>query len=123
VTARDVRYGRQGGRWHPGDPRPLPEGYEPGPRVDMSPLYLFHPQTIAKHLTHRDRSRRVSCPADGKDGDVADCRCDPPDDVLAEVWQGAARMAKARQAAGASLTAIDRQALDRYPDPQMTGAP
>jgi hypothetical protein len=92
-------------------------------RPDTSALYLFHPQTIAKHLTHSDRSRRVSCPADGKNGDVADCRCAPPDDVAAEVWQGAARMARARRDAGASLSAIDRQALDRYPDPQMTGAP
>jgi hypothetical protein len=37
-------------------------------------------------------------------------------------WEGKARMAKARQAAGASLSAVDLQALDRYPDPPMLGA-
>lgn len=32
-------------------------------------------------------------------------------------WEGAARMAKARLGAGVRLDGVDREALDRYPDP------
>lgn len=37
----------------------------------------------------------------------------PADERLC--WQGLARMAAARRAAGVKLSALDRQALDRYP--------
>jgi len=124
TVTSDKRYGRQGGRWLPDKPpRAMPEGAAAVRPADLSPLALFHPLTIARSLAHRDKARQVSCPADGPNGHVADCRCGPPEDVLAEVWQGAARMAKARRDAGVVLSAIDLQALDRYPDPPMTGAP
>lgn len=32
-------------------------------------------------------------------------------------WEGAARMAKARLGAGLRLDGVDREALDRYPNP------
>lgn len=83
----------------------------------------FHPEVIARDLEHRRKGRDVSCPADGKDGDSADCTCEPSAAVLEECWQGAARMAYARKAAGLSLSAIDLQALDRTPNPVMTGVP
>jgi hypothetical protein len=82
---------------------------------------LFHPDNIARNLAHRALTgpQRLLCPANEKDGTVDDCRCQPDPETLEGVWQGAARMACARRAAGLSLSAIDRQALDRYP---ATGA-
>jgi hypothetical protein len=83
----------------------------------------FHPEVIARDLEHRRRGRTERCAAEGKDSDAADCTCEPSAEALDEVWQGAARMAKARKDADVSLSAIDLQALDRYPNPTMTGAP
>jgi hypothetical protein len=80
----------------------------------------FHPEVMARDLEHA--RRRHACPANGKDGDAADCTCEPPAELVDQEWQGAARMAFARKAAGGLLSAIDLQALDRYPDPTMTGA-
>jgi hypothetical protein len=123
VTARDILYGRGGGRWQD-TARPIPDSYEPRPQ-DLSPLTLFHPQTRARNIAHRDRprvERMASCPAAGKGGHVDDCTCEPDPAVLEDLWRGAARMAKARRDAGESLSATDRQALDRYPTPTMTGA-
>jgi hypothetical protein len=115
--ARDVLYGRQGGGWLPDTPaRPVPAGYQ----HRAVTLDRFHPVTRAKSLAHtRDR---LSCPANDQDGHVADCTCEPSTAQLEAEWQGQARMAKARRDAGARLTAVDLQALDRYPDPLMTGA-
>lgn len=116
MTARDIRYGRGGGRWKD-DARPVPEGYESRAQ-DLSPLALFHPDTRARDMAHRDRprvERMASCPADGKGGHVDDCTCEPDPAVLEDLWRGVARMANARRDAGVSLSALDRQALDRHP--------
>lgn len=76
-------------------------------------LGRFHPVTEARSRAHA--RNQGSCPANGRDGNVADCSCEPTEQELAEEWSGRARMAAARRAAGMSLSAIDRQALDRYP--------
>lgn len=87
----------------------------------MTPLtpLQFHPESIARWREHRRRGRTDPCPADGKDGDEADCTCRPPAADLEACWLGAAQVAKARRDAGGSLSAIDLQALDRYPNPTM----
>lgn len=92
-------------------------------RQHLDPLWRYHPLTRAAAIEHASRAKkpaRLLCPANDKDGHVVDCICQPSDDLVAEVWQGQARMAAARRAAGVSLSALDLQALDRYPDPEMT---
>lgn len=73
-----------------------------------------NPRVIAQGRRHADRANRPACPADDtKTGQP--CTCVPLEDDLAAVWQGAARMARARKTAGQRLSAYDRQALDRCP--------
>jgi hypothetical protein len=81
------------------------------------PVKRSHPEVIARDREHRRRGRTTRCPADGKEANVADCACEPPADDLEACWQGAARMARARRDADEALSAIDLQALDRYPNP------
>jgi hypothetical protein len=108
VTARDVRYGRQGGRWAPPPSTAVDKPRRGGP-VDTS--NRSHPDVIARDRAHRDGDQ--VCPA-RKDAQAA-CTCKPDPADLAAVWQGRARMAAARRQARVMLDAVDRQALDRYP--------
>jgi hypothetical protein len=76
------------------------------------------PEAIARWRRHTGldgSDRRPRCPANAS-SDVADCTCEPTPGDLAGVWQGAARMARARRTAGLPLSADDRRALDRYPE-------
>lgn len=62
-----------------------------------------HPERVAQERAHLRR-----CRGPHKDGR---CPAVPDPDVLAELWAGRARMARARQAAGAFLDDVDRHAL------------
>lgn len=86
----------------------------------LDPIWRNHPETKARARAHA--ANHGPCPANGKDGSVDRCTCEPTAEQLADEWLGAARMAKARQLAGVSLSALDLQALDRNPDPVMIGA-
>lgn len=109
MTARDIRYGRQGGRWAD-PPSTAVDKPRKGGAVDTS--QRSHPYNIARDRAHT--AGLQPCPA-RKDAANAACTCQPGDADLEAVWRGRARMAAARQAAGTMLDAIDRQALDRYP--------
>ena len=125
MTARDIRYGRQGGRWASDAPRPMPEDYVSPRRAGnwwLTPA-RYHPEILAREREHRRPGRQQSCAADGPTAHVTDCTCEPPADVLQEEWEGAARMARARAATGAVPSAIDRQALDRIPSPTTEASP
>lgn len=115
TAARDLRYGRRGGRWASrGAGQLLAElrllrnrlqaaGEWPDP-VDLP--RLFHPDTIATTRAHnRD------CAGKHRKGDSCPAVADPAD--LAQVWAGRARMARARQAASQPLTVVDLEALRR----------
>jgi hypothetical protein len=71
-----------------------------------------NPRDIAQARAHR-RWPTSPCPA--RDDHDQACTCQPDSVDLAAVWQGRARMARARRAARVTLDAYDRQALDRYP--------
>jgi hypothetical protein len=104
--ARDIRYGRRGGRWVDEPRRLVPIDDTEGERVAvvLDPEVLFDPATIAAQRAH-DRQ----CHKDHADG--APCPPDIDPDDLAAVRAGRARMARARQAAGQPLTSLDRVAL------------
>jgi len=73
------------------------------------PYLWAHPERIARDLAHREHPSG-SC---SNDTDRAQpCDCPPLQAVLADVWEGKARMAAARAAAGLPLNDLDRQALD-----------
>jgi hypothetical protein len=73
------------------------------------PYLWAHPQRIARHLAHRGR-QSGSCANDTER--TQPCDCPPHPAVLADLWEGKARMAAARTAAGLPLDDLDRQALD-----------
>jgi hypothetical protein len=114
-AARDLRYGRRGGRWADRGAGQLVDelralrrqleaaGEWPEP-VDFG--RLFHPETIAAARAHER-----SCSSKHSKGEDCPARVDPDD--LAALWAGQARMARARRAAGQLLNAIDVEALDR----------
>ena len=121
-AARDLRYGRRGGRWADrGTGQLLAElrllrnraraaGEWPEP-VDHA--RLFHPDTIAAARAH-DRD----CPvARHRKGERCTAVVDRAD--LAEVWAGRARMARARHAAGRPLSLVDLEALRRAREAQL----
>lgn len=90
MTARDVRYGRRGGRWADGDAGSLDEVLDAFAAARRSAGDRWpKPQDRTAHL--RPTSN--------------------------EGWQGLARMALARRAAGLDLAPLDLEALDMYPDP------
>lgn len=101
MTARDLLYGRQGGRW-------VDDGHQPGKLLDQ-----------IRQL--RERSKQADRTDPRKDGtkrwpDLLDLEPEPPDSPAG--WEDRARMADARQAAGADLDSVDREALRRYPNPR-----
>jgi hypothetical protein len=123
-AARDLRYGRRGGRWATtGAGQLLAElrllrnrlraaGEWPDP-IDTA--RLFHPDTIAAVRAH-DRH----CAGKHRRGETCTAQVDPDD--LAALWAGRARMARARRAAGQPLNDVDHEALRRaelraLPDP------
>lgn len=91
---------------------------EPGP---------FHPATQGRALTVAREGARLRA-THGLAGEplkraLADVPTDPAD--VAACWVGRARMAHARQAAGAELDPIDLEAIRRHPacppiDPRTT---
>lgn len=112
-SARDLRYSRRGGRWA-----------DPG-RTDADELL-----TLFADLREKNRRLDRTDPlperarTDGQAGTVPVKRWpDPPDwqannrPSTVEEWEGAARMAKARDRAGIPLNGLDREALDRCPNP------
>lgn len=108
-SARDLRYGRRGGRW---------ADSEAG--TDMA-------ASFARTRDYYQRLDRDDPLPDrtAEDGTVVPQRRWPTvHDRTARLrptttaeWQGLARQALARQAAGVPLTALDVEALDMYPDP------
>jgi hypothetical protein len=114
-AARDLRYGRRAGRWASRAAGQLlaelrllrnrlkAAGDWPEP-VDLT--RLFHPDTIAAARAH-DRS----CGGQHHKGETCTAVGDPGD--LAALWAGQARMARARQVAGAPMTLVDLEALRR----------
>jgi len=126
VSARDIRYKRQGGRWGSPDaglqrqtvPDALAQGGDDRRPVDLDAGTLFHPETIARHRAH-DRRDPGTC-AKETAGSTAErrrvaCSCQPDPVDLEAIWAGRARMAAARRTAGRPLDAVDRQALARIP--------
>lgn len=89
-SARDLRYGRRGGRWADGDAGELDQV-----------------------LDAFAAARRAA----GDDWPKPQDRTAHLRPTTNEGWQGLARMATARRAAGLDLTTLDREALDMYPDP------
>ena len=128
MSARDIHYGRRGGRW--ADPEAgrlldamtqarATSGDRDRQAVELDASVLFHPNTIAQHRAH-ERRRPGTCAKDQADskterlGTACSCRPDPED--LAAIWAGRARMARARRSTGQPLDDIDRQALTRHPE-------
>ncbi|MBP7594326.1 MAG: hypothetical protein KA755_01605 [Candidatus Microthrix sp.] len=89
-SARDLRYGRRGGRWATSENGHLDE-------------------VLATFAAAR-RSEGDDWPKLQNDTD----RLRPS---TTEEWQGLARQARARDLAGVELTALDREALEMYPNP------
>ena len=78
------------------------------------PFLWAHPEHTAGHLAHQARRRGVC----SNDNDRAQpCDCPPAPALLAGLWDGKARMAAARRAAGRPLADLDHQALARVDDP------
>jgi hypothetical protein len=115
VTVVDTLYGRRAGRWITHQPgrllaeiraliaRARADGtWE---RPDLS--RLFHPDTIAATRAHQRHCGGRTHPL----GDQCPSRPHPAD--LAAIWDGRARMAAARRAAGQPLDPIDVEALAR----------
>ena len=99
MSARDLRYGRQGGRWTDADPSTL----------------------LAEIDKLRERTRQKDRDAPLPDGakrwpDPVDHAPTPPADDAA--WEDRARMADARRHAGAPLDPTDSEALHRHPQPR-----
>lgn len=125
MSARDIRYGRRGGRWAAPEAGRLLDAVT-GARtaasdrqpVDADASVLFHPNTIARHRAH-ERRRPGSCAKDKAaskaDRRSVECSCRPDPEDLAAIWAGRARMARARRNTGQVLDDIDRQALARHP--------
>lgn len=90
MTARDIRYGRRGGRWADGDAGSLDEVLDAFAAARRS-MGDDWPQP-------QDRTARLR-------------------PTTTEGWEGRARMAEARRAAGLELNDLDREALDMVPDP------
>lgn len=89
-SARDLRYGRRGGRWASDETGELDEV-----------------------LDAIDAARRAKGDDWPKPHDRT-ARLRPETTVE---WQGLARQALARDAAGVALSDLDREALDMYPNP------
>jgi hypothetical protein len=114
-AARDLRYGRRGGRWAtPGAGQLLAElrllrnrlraaGEWPEP-VDLA--RLFHPDTIAAARAHER-----SCTGKHRKDETCPAQVNASD--LAAIWAGRARMARARRTAGQPLNDVDLEALRR----------
>lgn len=83
---------------------------DPTPRRRSRPGPLTRPDEIARDRVHRERAAG-SCAVDRDKTAACDCR--PGKGEVAAAWAGRARMAAARQAAGAVLDEVDREALDR----------
>ena len=101
-AARDLRYGRRAGRW----------GNEWTGRVAELLAALDRDRTRARELDRTD-----PLPDGSKrwpDRHDFEARNRP---TTREQWQGLARMAKARHAAGLPLSDLDAEALDRHPKP------
>lgn len=99
-AARDLRYGRQGGRW-------LPPGVTPGTAVaDLDRLRRRH------RAAHRENPEAVK---PWPDASSAPDLGNPDNAACGMTWEGLARMAHARWAAGAELTAHDLEAIRRHP--------
>lgn len=107
TSVRDLYYGRQGGRWA-----------DTG-RTDAD-------ETARLFANLREKNRRLDRTdplpdrdrTDGRDGRVSVKRWPDPADwtaslrpTTADEWDGAARMAEARQLAGLPLNDLDREAL------------
>lgn len=92
AAARDLRYGRRGGRWAEGT----------GSLEALEEIAALRARTIDAH--RRDPKKNPPWPSH----DVEDRA-----PKTAEEWQGRARMARARQAAGVPLDHVDRMALHR----------
>lgn len=112
-AARDLRYGRRGGRWADDDTGTIAD--------DVADLRNAHQRrhTDQPCDQHRiDQGKAPSCPwchpelldtvLDGPGGRR------PTGDVE---WEGLARMADAKRAAGGTLTDLEAEALDRHPAP------
>lgn len=83
---------------------------------------VFDPEALARARTHdRLETRDAGCPRAPVDPkgrkraraeiDAAECTCPPDLELLGELWEGRARMASARRAAGSPLDDFDRAAL------------
>jgi len=116
-SARDLRYGRRGGRWAETGTGNLSADVskalklwraDGGVMPDRS--NLFHPDTIARSRAHTETP---TCPAnDPKEPEPCTCQPDPAD--LTSVWHGRYRMARARRAAGQPLDDLDIEAIARH---------
>lgn len=95
MTAGDVRYGRQGGGW-------VASGFTPGDGV--ADIDKIRRRTKKAHKT--DAAKNPPWP----DLEKISRTFTPTSD---EEWEGRARMARARLAAGVPLDAIDDEALAR----------
>lgn len=113
TAARDLRYGRRGGRWADPD------------RTDATETArIFANLREKNHRLDRDDPLPGRDRTDGQPGTVPVRRWPDPTDWQAnnrpetvDEWQGRARMAAARRAAGLDLDEVDLEALEMWPDP------
>jgi hypothetical protein len=111
--ARDTLYGRRGGGWVPQGHDPLaPKAAPAAPKpptkseIDEEARKTRQRAEVAAFERAHDlvpgtASHRGDGPGGGPTGGVT--------------WEGLARMAHARRAAGSPLTELDEQALERHP--------
>lgn len=120
--ARDIRYGRRGGRWVDHAPgqlldelRQLRQDQDAGgvPAGPVDRARLFHPHAIAVARAHERRWPGSCASDDTVTTPRPPCDCQPDPEDLAQVWAGRARMAAARRAAGVALDDVDLEALQR----------
>lgn len=104
MTAADARYGRRGGGW-------VDKGFAPGEGVaDIARI----------RRAHAARVKRDPKAKPWPDLQKLETLWRP---TTEDEWEGRARMAMARQAAGVELDSIDQQALARFPDPPSVWFP
>lgn len=117
MTAADIRYGRRGGH-------ALPDGYVPGSPIIVEEQDEKKRKNAEAEQRRKAEQRAAVAAFELREGLVPGTAYWSGGEKGAPAggmeWEGAARMAAARRAAGVPLAAYDRDALDRHPEPRSS---